>query len=331
MKKLFSVLLFAALFVVTATAQDDAKRFLLIVETTKSTKADLLAMRLCVSNLFATSFSGQMQLGDTLGVWTYNDLLHAGDFPMQVCGAEEGYKVLKRLDDFLKKQRFENDARFAQVLPQLAAVVGNSESLTVLLVSDGFEPMVGTPFDAAINKVYEAHRDELRTAHVPFVTVLQAREGRVEHCTINSAAGVISIPPLPPKSKPVVVVPPPAPPAPSTNPPLIVDYSKSNTVAPVSSAPPKEVVKTETVTPPLPTNPVSAPANLVVTGADLKTAANTAPTQTKPSTEKKSDAPLLVLGGILILLLGILAGWFLVRVRTPQQSSITQSIERLKK
>jgi hypothetical protein len=330
MKKLFSALLFAALFALTATAQEDAKRFLMVVETTKTTKANLPALRQCVSNLFVTSFSGQMQPGDTLGVWTYSDALHSGDFPMQVCGAEEGYKVLKRLDDFLKRQRYENDANFSQVLPQLAEVVGNSESLTVLVVSDGFEPMAGTPFDAAINKVYLAHRDELKAAHVPFVTVLQARDGKIEHCTINSAAGVISIPPLPPRPKPVVVAPPVAPVAPNTNPPIIVDYSKSNTVATVSPAPMEKTVKSEPTS--VPTNTATAPANLVVTAADLKAAADAAATAKKPVSEKGSNnTPLLVLGGILILLLGILAGWFLVRARTPQQSSITQSIERLKK
>ncbi|MCX6895445.1 MAG: hypothetical protein NTZ16_08125, partial [Verrucomicrobia bacterium] len=123
----------------------------------------------------------------------------------------------------------------AEMLPALFRVVADSEAITVVLFTDGFEPVQGTPFDAVINRVFAEHRAELRKAHVPFVSVLQARGGKIIHCTMHSAAGPVTIPAPPtPKPAPVVVVPPKlaAPPVPlKTNPPLILDYSKPATNA----------------------------------------------------------------------------------------------------
>lgn len=231
-----AVILASAIFSSAAAAD----RYLLIVETAKAMKRELPAVQQCVRELLASGMSGQLKPGDTLGVWTYNNDLHAGDFPMQVWEASATAEISKRVDDFLGKQHCQNEARISHALSAMLQVIADSDRITVLIFSDGFEPVQGTPFDEVINRVFAQHREELRNVRIPFVTVLQAVGGKIIHCTINSASGPINIPALPkPKPAPAVVVAKPALPAPApviikTNPPLILDYSKpaSNAVIP---------------------------------------------------------------------------------------------------
>jgi hypothetical protein len=223
----------AALLGLAATAgAAEGNRFLLVFETAKGMKRNLDAARLCAKDLLTSDFGGQAAPGDTLGVWTYDSELHTGAFPMQELATGDETAAAQRLDDFLKQQRCAGNARFDQVLAGLNRVVAESGGLTVLVFSDGYDPMVGTPFDASVNDIYAQHRAELRDAHIPFVTLLQSRNGKIVRGTVNSAVGPIEIPALPP---------PPAPPKPAvepapapepvavvkTNPPLILDFSQA--------------------------------------------------------------------------------------------------------
>ncbi len=228
-------------------------RYLLIVETAKAMKRELPAVQQCVGELLASGMSGQLKPGDTMGLWTYNDELHAGDFPMQVWEASAAAEVSKRVDDFLGKQRCQNEAQISRALAAMLRIIEESDRITVLIFSDGFELVQGTPFDAVINRVFTQHREELRNVRIPFVTVLQAVGGKIIHCTINSASGPINIPALPkpaiPAPAPKPVLPAPAPVIIKTNPPLILDYSKpaSNAARP---APEKAVATIKPSAPP---------------------------------------------------------------------------------
>jgi len=213
-------------------------RYLLVVETSKAMKPLLPAVLQCVQTLLTEKMSGQLQRGDTLGLWTYNDTLHAGDFPMQVWSAETATALAQRVDVFLGKQKTAGGARLQTVVSNLAPVIADSERLTILIFSDGSELIAGTPFDAVINRVFTRHREELRRAQVPFLTVLQAAGGKIIHCTVNAANGPIKLPEF---SKPPAPAAPPKPAPPvvvvvKTNPPLIINHSKPVTnIAPTAS------------------------------------------------------------------------------------------------
>lgn len=283
-----AVILGSAMFSCAAPAG----RYLLIVETAKPMKRELPAVQQCVGELLASGMSGQLKPGDTLGLWTYNDELHAGDFPMQVWEASAAAEVSKRVDDFLGRQRCQNEARISHALTAMLQVIEESDRITVLIFSDGFELVQGTPFDDVINRVFTRHREELRNVRIPFVTVLQAVGGKIIHCTINSVSGPINIPALP-QPAPVVVAQKPVLPAPvtvvvKTNPPLILDYSKpANNAAPPT---PEKIIAPIKPSSPPPTPAVAVAVKELPKPAPAIVAVVTAP----PPTVARVEVPPVV-------------------------------------
>jgi len=226
-------------------------RFLLVVETARANQPQLPAAQLCIQDLLRSQMDGQLRAGDTLGVWTYNTELHAGNFPLQRWRSDQRVEIARRVDGFLSAQDCRGAGRIATVLPDLLTLVTNSPTLTVLLFSDGFEPVQGTPFDDAINQAYAAQREKLRAEKSLFVTVLQAREGALVGCTVNAASGPVHIPALPPATnKPVelpaakVEAPPPPAVVYTTNAPLILDYSHKAAAPDVSPGTPAPATAT---------------------------------------------------------------------------------------
>ena len=55
-----------------------ANRYLLIVDVSRAMEPRQRSMLKAVQDLLASGMGGQMQAGDTLGVWTYNTNLYAG-------------------------------------------------------------------------------------------------------------------------------------------------------------------------------------------------------------------------------------------------------------
>ena len=348
----------------TLAGAADGNRYLLVFETTHSMRRDLSAARQCAQDLITGGFAGQAGEGDTIGVWTYDSQLHAGTFPMQVWTEDGQADVAKQLDKFLKDQRCLGDAHFEQVLAGLNRVVNDSETITILIFSDGYDPIQGTPFDASINDVYLQHRAELRDAHIPFVTLLQARDGKIVRGTVNSAVSPIDIPAMPQPAPPPKLVALQAPaPAPvtvvKTNAPLILDYSSSAKTKPV----PESFVSTGPVpaataspAPAAASNDTSAaPGLLAATLSAITNAGNFAPAEPKPTA---AQAPAMVAGqapavapavavpagppatqggmvlavsGLILALAGLAVLAVVRRRAAPRSSVITESFKQTKK
>jgi hypothetical protein len=139
-----------------------------------------------VQDLLTSGMAGQLQRGDTLGVWTYNDDVYAGRFPLQKCSPEEQQGIAARTVTFLKGQKYEKQASFDKVLPALDRVIKDSQHLTVVLISSGDAKMRGTPFDAQINEYCQKWHDQQQKAKMPFVTVLRAKAGQLADYTLNT-------------------------------------------------------------------------------------------------------------------------------------------------
>ena len=231
-------------------------RVLFVVQTSWAMRQQLPAARACVRELLGSGLQGQLHAGDTIGLWTYDSELRAGNFQMQIWADEQRGNIVEATGYFLDRQKATGSARLELALPEVLRLVGESEVITVLLISDGRGTMRGTPFDDSINEVWRQHWNEMQAAHMPFVTVLAGRAGKIVNCNVNPATAV-SVPVLPQggEAKPA---PAPTPPAPAplpvkTNPPLIVDYSKSNltTVAnPTDGNPPPSHPAVATLPPP---------------------------------------------------------------------------------
>src|SRR6266446_5457929 len=81
---------FGQLWAQTNTAKPSARsnRFLLIVDTSRVMERRADATLRVVQGLLVSAMNGQFRRGDTFGIWTFNEELYAGRFPLQQWSAE---------------------------------------------------------------------------------------------------------------------------------------------------------------------------------------------------------------------------------------------------
>jgi hypothetical protein len=223
-----------------ATNSPAWNRYLFVVDTSRTMEKRADAVEQLIVGLLASGMNGQLRRGDTLGIWTFNDGLHAGKFPLQAWAPETARPIAQRTVKFLRDQKYEKSARMEKVMPEIGRLIKDSKFITVILISSGDSSIAGTPFDASINASYNKWRREQDKARMPISTVLRARGGVITDFVVNPAPWPIEFPPLPaellvenPKPEP------PKPPAPKP-PPIgqsIILSGKKTEPAPVEPAP----------------------------------------------------------------------------------------------
>ena len=178
-------------------------RYLLIVETSKSMQRRANAVLGVVQDVVMSGLSGQFRDGATLGVWTFNEDLSAGRFPLQVWTSSTQREIAERTVTFLKEQKYEKQANYDKVAPALGRVISDSRRLTVILISSGDWKMRGTPFDDQINGSFQKWRDQQQKARMPIVTILSTRKGQVGAYSVNTPPWPLQVPQLAPEPKSV--------------------------------------------------------------------------------------------------------------------------------
>ena len=178
-------------------------RYLFIVETSAAMRGRVAATQETVHDLIVSDMGGQLRPGDTLGLWTFNESLYAGRFPLQLWTASARSKIAGAIVGFLGQQRYEKTANLQKVLPELKRVIASSHEITVLLIVSGEAKIVGTPYDTPINTVCAQWRREMQRTRMPIVIVLRARDGQFTGYTVNMVPWPVEFPPFPPQPKPV--------------------------------------------------------------------------------------------------------------------------------
>ena len=140
-------------------------RFLLIFDTSSDMRQRLPAVQKALDALLATSVNGQLHSGDSVGVWTFDQDLHAGQFPLQHWKPDDAPMIASNITKFVKKQHYLNKTGFDALQPLLNQVVQGSERLTVLIFCDGKGEIHGTPYDAGINQIFQQRQRERQKAH----------------------------------------------------------------------------------------------------------------------------------------------------------------------
>jgi hypothetical protein len=179
-----------------AKAPLSANRCLLVVETSRAMQRRSDGVVQAVQHLLKSGFAGQLRVGDTLGVWTYNESLYAGRFPLQTWSPEAQEGITSRTVGFLKEQKYEKQPIIENVLPALSRLIKDSPLITIILISSAEEKIHGTPFDAQINEFYLKWQDAQQKARMPFVVVLRARDGRLADYTVNTPLWPVQMPRL---------------------------------------------------------------------------------------------------------------------------------------
>jgi hypothetical protein len=195
-------------------------RFLLIVETSSPMQKRSDGVTSTVEQVVRSGFQGQARPGDTIGIWTYNEILTAGEFPLQTWSKDGAKHIASGMLAFLADQKLSKQPHFNCVLPTLQSVVEDSPFLTVVVICSGTDPVKGTPFDKEIAKQLADWHDQEQKAHMPLIVVLRAAHGSFTHYSVTPAPWQVEMPPLPselvaaparPAPKPVTAAPPVAP------------------------------------------------------------------------------------------------------------------------
>ena len=267
-------------------------RFLLIFDTSSAMKARVPATQYAVEHLFFSMMNGQLQSGDTIGVWTFDRTLRKGDFPLQGWLPQNAAMIASSITNFVRLQRYSKSTRFDVLMPEVNGLVQNSERLTVLIFCDGNGAIKGTPYDNAINSIFKQNESALKKADQTFIVVLRAQFGQYTGYTVNSSAIGVNFPDFPPLPQPPQPIapaktnlpPPPPPPAPVvTAPPLVI--VGTNVVTHLLPAIPATSVLTNP--PPIKVESNPPPAE------SLSTPTNASPTNATPPkmAETQTNAP----------------------------------------
>ncbi|MDB6053694.1 MAG: hypothetical protein JWN25_1217 [Verrucomicrobiales bacterium] len=213
-----------------------------------------------LSRVVGTGGGGLLSSGDTFSLWRFNTNI-TSDFPLKRWTPASSADSATKLFAYLKATKYEKEASFKILAEPLNRIMTNSEKLWVVILSDGKNDIVGTPFDKEINAIYKAHYKELKSAKVPFVTILGVRHGTPKGFSVNSALAGLRLPYM----------------AVETN--SVVEAKATNTV------PAKEVKKPETK--PLTTNAVAI--SVATNGLPSKITATNAVSD-RPSTNRTMGA-----------------------------------------
>lgn len=174
-----------------------SNRYLLIVETSRNMQSRAPAAVTAIRELLAGPLAAQMRPGDSVGIWTFDEALHAGEFPLQRWTSEGAKAVAEKITLFIQGKSFDKAAALEKVVPAVNGVAAKSEFITVVLVSSGEEALRGTPFDAAINQTFASWQERQRKARMPFVTVLRAKRGRFTDFAVTPLPWPVELPPFP--------------------------------------------------------------------------------------------------------------------------------------
>ena len=340
---IFAVLLAGIFLVPAVRAQPAARnvdnRFLLIIDTSRDMKRRLPAVQKALNDMLATSLSGQLHPGDTIGVRTFDQDLHAGQFPLLHWEPDNAVMITSNITAFVGKQRYTKTTRFDALLPLLNQVVGGSERLTVLIFCDGKGEIHGTPYDVGINQIFQQRQSEREKARLPIVIGLRSQRGQYTGCMVSFPPQPVSLPQFPP------LPPPPAPPAPTPAPPppvrsvavpslIIVGTTITNRVPPpapkpVLTNPPPMVITstpapvvTNEVKPPdeVPLMQTSAvPAQPEIAAVPLSTTNAIAP---PPESSKTGHKGALAVGAAFLAGVGGLTVFMLRRARKADHASL---------
>ncbi|HEX4645482.1 MAG TPA: hypothetical protein VH598_07715 [Verrucomicrobiae bacterium] len=252
----------------------DANRFLVIIETSRAMRGQKDAVGTALEQILASRVNGQLRRGDTLGLWTFNEDVYTGRFPLQVWSLEAGPAITGGILEFVNGQPYEKNGRLGGALAGMYEVIKISDIITVLIFSTGAEPMRGTPFDKEINTAFQQHLAEAQKDRTPMVTVLQAQRGKIINYTVNALPWPVVVPELPVRTETAAI-------AKATNPPPVVKKTNGPTLLP-------PLILSGPKPPPQPATNVIAAVQPSTNDAPVKTA-DTA--STKPENPTVAAAP----------------------------------------
>ena len=345
----------------TAAAEGPiGNRYLLVVETSGAIAKLEHGGRQAVFDLIYSGIEGRLHPGDTFGIWTFQEDVSAGVFPIQAWDPEQKLELASRAGLYLKQQPYKGKASLDTALARVSALIRNVKDVNIIIVCSA-EAKLNEPFP-----LWEHKSDQAKEGKKPVVLTLAAVEGRIAQRGVTIEGEALALPYPPPQlavtnSPPPVIAPvtnlqakvPRAPiimhgaPKPKPAPvetvaetkPLLQQAPETNAVAVAQTSPtPPDVQSAEDEgvgSAPSTSEGLSAllPDPLPVAARERT---EVAPVQAlgviSPQRASALSPTALILAGVGLLAVGLTLGtWMLISSRRgPQLSSISQSMNRVR-
>ena len=240
-----------------------SNRWLFVFNTSSAMRDRVNGMEGVMQDLLTTAIHGNLRSGDTIGIWTYDSELRADEAPLLTWNPASARPIVQHMQAFLSQHHYQKTAAFENVLTNMLRVINDSDVVTVVLISDGSDPICGTPFDAKLTAFYKENYRAQKKAHMPVVTVFRGEHGNLTANTMSLAPSSTDIPAVPPPQ--IAKIAPKTPeapkPAPPAVPPLIIVGKKIETPAQYTAtvAAEEKAAEVKAETPPPAPEPVAAP------------------------------------------------------------------------
>jgi hypothetical protein len=255
-------------------------RHVIIVENTKNMDRQRGQSADIASRLILDGFGRRARPGDGVELWLVEDQVRTDVFERftwdRLGAVERSTQAFRLLRDLRPTV---TTAALGNVVPAVGAPQAALGPTVIYLVTSGVDSLLGTPYDEPVNAIFFAHRERLRKARTPFVTVLAAQDGAWVGHGVTPGDRVPYIPPLPqpkpekppPSATPktnTVQQPPPAPLITAQAPrPLSVEEisrqireqaeKQARLAPPAAAAPPPPTAVAEAVGGPAPAGPAT--------------------------------------------------------------------------
>lgn len=255
-------------------------RLLFVFDTSLEMKRRVPAVQAALKTMLATSTNNELRLNDSVGVWTFDNELHVGQFPLQRWQPDNAAVIATNINTFVARQKYSKKTRFDAFLPLLNQIVRNSERLTVVIFCDGDGEIYGTPYDSGVNQIFHQRQAERKKARLPIAVVLRSQLGKYVDCVVSFPPQPVTLPVFPPLPEPAPAPPKvvPAPPRPIVPPLIIIGTPATNRVPPPAAIPAPSAPTS------LPPTPISATPN-PPPPAVASTSAPAAASEVKPPDE----------------------------------------------
>lgn len=185
----------ASVFAQSSTnTPSQAHRYLFIVETSRGMRDRARGVFNELKQALDTGLNGQIQQGDTVGIWTFNENVYQGLFPSQKWSQPTQLAFAVRLPALLEPETYQKRARLERLLPDMLQTISGSEAITIVLIASGEGTMKGTPFDDQINAAWKEWHDEQEGVKMPIITVLRARMDEITEWSLTPAPRPIEMP-----------------------------------------------------------------------------------------------------------------------------------------
>jgi hypothetical protein len=208
-----------------AESAASGNRFLFVVDASAAMKPLENPLRETLFDLIYSGARGRMTNGDTYGVWLVNER-NDTSFPMETWKRQFAVELGAKAVSHLKDHGLKGKSHLELALSDAGRILKNVGDLTIILITDGEMPILGTPFDEEINGRWREVAPALKRAKATLNTALVAQDGEFVAWAVNSPDFLLEVPFVLPKPKP---------------PKVEVSVTKTNppAVAPVVVAPPK--------------------------------------------------------------------------------------------